>query len=100
MAIKNPGEVAALREWQNFRLIAIDAPADRRFAWAQLSDTFGLYGSRRTVAAQRLAHAGRGCSTGRDIPAYQTAVGDDSAMCGDALRRFIAECLAPTPDVR
>jgi dephospho-CoA kinase len=47
MAIKNPGEVAALREWQNFRLIAIDAPADRRFAWAQLSDTFGIYGSRQ-----------------------------------------------------
>ena len=29
--IKNPQEVAALKNWPNFRLIAIDAPADRRY---------------------------------------------------------------------
>ncbi len=46
MAIKNPGEIEALRSWPNFRLVSIDAPPDVRFRRAQMGDAAGVYASR------------------------------------------------------
>lgn len=96
MAIKHPGEVAALRQWPNFTLVGIDAPADLRYQWARAEGQFGINGQRAVFDRIDLRDRGVGQpSWGQQVAACidMADYSIENAQPGET-RRVFEECYA------